>query len=120
MVNTFATSLGSAALALLLTACGTPYELGLRVDNHNATNATIEIIAGSEDEPAAEPLVNFSTLVEAGSGAELRLERPGPDGWTILIDGVAVTDSDDWPGDNLTLEFTVVIDEDGSVSVEDT
>ncbi len=120
MVNTFATSLGSLALALLVTACDTPYELGLRVDNQSATNATIDIVAGSEHEPAAEPLRHFSEVVAAGSEVEWPLELPGPGDWTIFVNGRTATDSDAWPRDNPTLDFTITIKEDGSVSVDDT
>lgn len=120
MVNTFATSLGSLALALLVTACDTPNDLGLRVDNQSATNATIDIMAGSGDEPAAETLRHFSEGVAAGSEVAWPLERPGPGDWTILVNGRAATDSDAWPRDNPTLDFTIIIEEDGSVSVEET
>lgn len=63
---------------------------------------------------------HFSEVVAAGSEVEWPGERPGPGGWTILVNGRAATDSDDWPGDNPALEFTIVIDGDGAVSVEHT
>lgn len=115
-----ATALGSAALALVFTTCGASYDLALVVANQSSTDAIIEIVAGTDGEPVADPIVHLSQVVEAGSEAELQLERPGPDGWTILVNDGAVTDADSWPKDNPTLEFTIVIGEDGSVSLEDT
>ena len=119
-MNRHTTFVVSALVALVFTTCGEAHGLNLVVDNRSALDATLEIVAGTDGEPVADPFVHVSHVVEVGSEAELRLERPGPGGWTILVDDGAITDSDDWPRDNPTLDFRIVIGEDGSVSLEDT
>lgn len=63
--------------------------------------------------------VGFREVVRPGNGFEVAVERPGPGGWAVSVDGQVVSDWMDWPSDNAVIDFTLLIQGDGSVDVQD-
>jgi len=100
--------------ALLLVGCQAAYMLELEVVNESDEEAVIEVLG-----PGGEAS-GFRELVDPRSGTDLRLERPGPGGWSVVVNGEVVTTAREWPDDNPTIDLTILIEPDGSVAVEDT
>ncbi len=109
----------AAALVLVVAACDFAYMLELDVSNESADDVTLQILEGIGADAAAGDAVHFTETIGAGAERPLRLERPGPGGWTVVVDGDPVTDSADWPSDNPTIDLSIVVSEDGSVEVID-
>lgn len=98
---------------MALAACQGAYMLELDVVNESPTDAVVEVLGPGHK-------VAFDEVVEPGAKTDVLLERPGPGGWTILVNGQPATDWTTWPGDNPTIDLTLRIAPDGSVSVLDT
>jgi len=108
----------SLGLVLVLAACDFAYMLELDVSNESAHDATLEVVGGVGADAELGAVV-FTETIRAGDERPLRLERPGPGGWAVLVDGERVTDSAEWPSDNPTIDLSIVVDEQGSVEVID-
>ena len=93
--------------------------LELDVSNESSDDVRLQIVSGRRAETDYGEFVHFSQMIAGGEVRPLRLERPGPGEWTILVDGERVTDSAEWPADNPTIDLSIVIHEDGSVEVID-
>lgn len=102
---------------LALGACQSAYMLELGVSNDSAGDARLEIVEGVEPTPGA--FVHLTEVIEPGVQRDMVMERPGPRGWTIVVNGEALTDSDEWPSDNPTIDLSIRIGPDGSVEVAD-
>lgn len=88
--------------------------LDLEVSNESDSEAVVEVLGpGGAD-------VGFREVVPPGNGFKVAVERPGPGGWAVTVDGQVVTDWRDWPIDNPVIDFTLLIQRDGSVDVQDT
>jgi hypothetical protein len=104
--------------ALLLAACSDAF-LELDVSNQSADDAELQLVSGIEGDPARVPFVHYTELVNAGTQRTLAVERPGPDAWTLYVNGMRLTDSLHWPSDNPTLDFKVVVHPDGTAELRD-
>lgn len=91
-----------------------PGPLELAVANESDLEAVVEVLGPGGAE------VGFREVVRPGNGFEVAVERPGPGGWAVTVDGRVVTDWMDWPSDNPVIDFTLIIQRDGSVDVQDT
>ena len=108
------------ALVLVVAACDFfAYMLELHVSNESAADATLEIVEGAGADPEADAFVHFTEVIESGEERDVDVERPGPGGWTVIVNGHAVTDSAQWPSDNPTIDLAVYIRVDGSIDVVD-
>ena len=106
------------SLALVLASC-TDALLKLDVSNESANDAELQILGGIEGDPDRDPFVHYTEVVIAGARQTLTMERPGPNEWTLYVNGVPLTDSLHWPSDNSTLDFSVIIHGDGTAEVTD-
>jgi len=100
--------------ALGLAGCQPGMMLELDVLNESQDGAIIEVL-GPDGVDAG-----FREAIGPSGGRELSMERPGPGGWSVVVNGQVATDSEEWPDDNPTIDLTIVIESDGSVVVEDT
>lgn len=111
-------ALVSAAI-VALAACAFAYMLELDVSNESAADATLQIVQGAGADRDADAFIHFTEVIEPGDERDIDLERPGPGGWTVIVNGEAVTDSGEWPGDNPTIDLAVYVRADGSIEVVD-
>jgi accessory colonization factor AcfC len=88
--------------------------LELDVVNESQSEAVIEVRGpGGADAAVRE-------VVRPGGVLGLAMERPGPGGWSVAVNGEVATDWLEWPNDNPTIDLTIRIEADGSVVVQDT
>jgi len=102
--------------AVLLAACSSAF-LEIAVSNDSAEDAELQLASGIEGDPDRQPFVHYTDTVAAGASETISVEPPGPDEWTLYVDGVPLTDSLHWPSDNPTLDFQVVIHPDGTAEL---
>lgn len=103
---------------LLLAACSSAF-LELEVSNESTQAAELRLVSGIEGDPAREPFVHHTEVINAGARRTVAVERPGPNEWTLYVNGVPLTDSLHWPSDNPTLDFSVIIHPDGTAEARD-
>ena len=101
-------------LASGLAGCNPGPMLELEVFNESGSEAVVEVLGAGGAE------VGFREVVRPDQGFEVAVERPGPGGWAVTVDGQVVTDWMDWPNDNPVIDLTLLIRRDGSVDVQDT
>lgn len=80
-----------AILALALSACLFGERLDIAVENTSSAPATIEILAGTSDDPIE--------TIEAPDGQGLRFHVSVPDDWSVRVDGAVVIDSSSFSTD---------------------
>lgn len=115
---TIAVRIAVLSLAFLLASCTDAF-LELDVSNESADGAELQLVSGIEGDPARDPFVHYTEVVNAGARQTLTVERPGPNEWTLYVNGVPLTDSLHWPGDNPTLDFSVIVRPDGTAELRD-
>ena len=74
-------------VVLLLAACSSAF-LELNVSNESTDAAELQLVSGIEGDPAREPIVHYTEVVNAGARRTLAVERPGPNEWTLYVSGV--------------------------------
>ena len=94
--------------------CQSGKVLDLDVVNDSPAEVVIEVL-GPDGADAG-----FREEINPGTVREFSVERPGPGGWTVTVDGEIATGWEEWPDDNPTIDLTIVIEPDGSVVVLDT
>ena len=110
-----ATRVFSLVLVAVVAGCWWQRTLSLTVINDGPEPVTVEMVIG--DGRAAEP--ELSVVVQPGDTEDVQGGRGGGR-WTVLVDGNAVTASEEWPFDNPIIELTIHVAPDGSVEVIDT
>jgi hypothetical protein len=96
-----------------LAACNTGPVLELEVFNGSAAVVVVEVLGpGGAD-------VGFRQVLRPDHGFKVAVERPGPGGWAVSVDGQVATSWEDWPNDNPVIDLFVDIRRDGSVDVQD-
>ena len=97
-----------------LTGCNPSQMLELEVINDSGSEAVVEVLGpGGAD-------TGFREVARPWGGFEVAVERPGPRGWAVTVDGLLATDWTMWPDDNPVIDLTLRIHPDGSVEVQDT
>lgn len=109
MSRVVALTLAVSALA----GCSTAPMLQLDVVNESQSDAIIEVLGPSGAD------AGYRAVVSPGGGYELAVERPGPGGWAVAVNGRIVTDWEEWPSDNPVIDLSLRIRRDGSVEVQD-
>ena len=87
--------------------------LELEVFNGSGGQVVVEVLGPGGAE------VGFREVVRPDHGFEVAVERPGPGGWAVTVDGQVATSWEDWPNDNPVIDLSVEIRRDGSVHVQD-
>ena len=106
-----------AVVIAVIPACESAHTLELDVANYSAAPATVEVVQGSGETTPTDAFVHLMEVLDPGEKRTLDLERPGPGGWTLMVNGEAATDSDDWPADSPTIELAVLVHPDGSIGL---
>jgi len=101
----------------VIPACESASSLELDVANDRAAPATLDVVQGAGETTPTDAFVHLTEVVDPGERRTLDLERPGPGGWTLLVNGEAVTDSDDWLADVRTIDLSVLVHPGGSVEL---
>lgn len=104
----------SFVAVLGLAGCNPGPMLELEVLNESGSEAVVEVVGHDGAD------VGFREVVRPDHGFKVAVERPGPGGWAVTVDGQIATDSEDWPNDNPVIDLTLIIRRDGSVEVLDT
>ncbi len=104
----------SLALAAGLAGCNPGQMLELEVMNDSGSEAIVEILGPDGAD------TGFREVARPWGGFKVAVERPGPGGWAVTIDGQLATDWTMWPDDNPVIDLTLWIHPDGSVEVQDT